>query len=336
MEEIKRGRVPFQRPSMPQTRPAGVDNLKELDQTGEAQEIAKKKRPVLGTPEAGLKGNALTGLTLDARPDLPPFLYNPKPKEMMARRKSRLAKTYAPPRELRHPTAGAELKRLMDPKTSAVAKLQRLVNTNPVVRAAFERKVVAKVVPDGRSDGTISVLPPTGGNTAVATGAMSMGGQTSGSSSSPSRDFYEMLAKLERDVMNQVQKTAATATSSTGAWSSASVGPSMPIGSAMESSLSEAPTGISSDDSDDEDGGSWSSPTADSTSTAASGMTAIAPGAPALPSNTNSSNAGNASTDIEAQKVQMLIQRLNQMYSLISGMFSKYNQAATASINSLK
>ena len=70
MEEIKRGRVPFQRPSMPQTRPAGVDNLKELDQTGEAQEIAKKKRPVLGTPEAGLKGNALTGLTLDARPDL--------------------------------------------------------------------------------------------------------------------------------------------------------------------------------------------------------------------------------------------------------------------------
>jgi hypothetical protein len=32
----------------------------------------------------------------------------------------------------------------------------------------------------------------------------------------------------------------------------------------------------------------------------------------------------------------MLVQRLNQMYSLISGMFSKYNQAASSSINSLK
>ncbi len=329
MEEIKRARVPFKRTPIAEPSRPSIDRLGDIDQAAETKVVAKK-RPVLTAPEAGLRGNALTGVTLDARPDLPPFLYNPAPKEMMSRRRTQLSRTYAPsPREPQHVSAKESLVRLMNPKTRAAAKLQRLLNINPVVRASFERKAVVKVIPDGRADGTISVMNP-GAGIGVSTGAITSAPITP---RSPSRDFYGMLHNLEVEVMEQVARVAATANSTSGAWQPSATGPSMPIGSGLEASLSEGPTGISSTEEDEEEGGSWSSPTADA---AVGGMTAIPAGAPAIPTSPATSNDGNKSTDIEAQKVNMLVQRLNQMYSLISGMFSKYNQAASSSINSLK
>ena len=118
MEEIKRARVPFKRTPIAEPSRPNIDRLGDIDQASEAKVIAKK-RPVLTAPEAGLRGNALTGVTLDSRPDLPPFLYNPAPKEMMSRRRTQLSRTYAPsPREPQHVSAKEALDRLMEGRTT--------------------------------------------------------------------------------------------------------------------------------------------------------------------------------------------------------------------------
>src|SRR5688500_8893842 len=96
MEEIKRGRVPFQRTV--ETRPAEAKDVHA--ERAAAAALRARQRPALTSATIAFKGNVLTGLSLDARKDLPPFLFNPPPKEIMAERRAVLAKTYAKPQGL--------------------------------------------------------------------------------------------------------------------------------------------------------------------------------------------------------------------------------------------
>ncbi len=45
----------------------------------------------------------------------------------------------------------------LNPKRRSAAKLERLLKKNPAVRAAFERSVGGKFIPDGRNDGRITI-----------------------------------------------------------------------------------------------------------------------------------------------------------------------------------
>ncbi|MCC7384344.1 MAG: hypothetical protein IT384_21035 [Deltaproteobacteria bacterium] len=330
MEEVKRGRVPFGRGSASSSVRPGAPNvhaLSEAAKNAEARAIARK-RPVLTHATAkAYTGNALTGVTLDARrPDLPPFLYNPPPAEIRARRRPKVERTYARPAPPpQHASAADPLRRIFNPKTRRVAIMQHVINTNPLVRAAFERSIVTRVVLNGRADGTITVVDPNA-SIAVSTGAMT--------NAPPMQNFYDLLSQLDREVMEQAARVAATANSSTGAYNPSTTPPALPFGLGLESTLGgEGPSGLTptnEDDPDSEEEGSIG------LNAQSSGLTTGPAGGTMLPTAAIANNAGNASTDIESQKLNMIVQRLNQMYTLISGMFSKYNQNATSASNNLR
>lgn len=317
MEEIKRGRVPFRRTTPPQTGPNQEVGALAAQQQPDAIKLRKAPKLKRAT-EAAFRGNKLTGATLDARKDLPPFGFNPSPKHVYAKNAEKMAKTYAPPpRAERHPSAG-DLSRLFDPATRQAAKLQRVLNVNPLVRSAFEKTAGAVVARDGRMDGTVSLIEAPSGSIGVSTGAMS------GMSNAPQRDFYYLLAQMDQAVMAQAANVAATTESSTGAWNPGDSFPTFPIGTGLGlDGGSDGLTAISDDEEGSQAQGFTQGFNPNSTNN-------FLPNSPSAQTN----QAG--PTDVAAQKVQAAIQRLTQMYQLISGMFSKYNGAATTALNNIR
>lgn len=326
MDEIKRGRVPWRRPTAPELTPrgpAGTKGAQDPEILGaRAAKTRSTPRPVLDNANAvAFKGNALTGAaSIDNRKDLPPFGWNPAPKAILARRRDKIEPTFARPApEPQHVSADQIFARLKDPKTRAAAKLQHLINKNPVVRAAFERETGSRVVRDQRADGTITLFQP-GSDVAVATGAMT---------GAPQRDFYALLHAMDQAVQAQAAEVAALGTASGGSYygGSSQFGlPGFPLsdGLGLPTGAGIGPSGLSDDE--DEDG----------FSAAIGGVNGLptAPGFGTGPQRISQQEAG--SVDTAAQKVQLLMSRVAQMYSLISGMFSKYNQNAQSAIGNLK
>src|SRR5262245_31489600 len=122
MDEIKRANVPFRSSGRPGAVKPGQVRGPELTEHVQPTEV-RKKRPVLThATAAAFKGNALTGLSLDSRQDLVPFGFNPAPKEILASRRSKLARTYSmPPPAEQHASAKSELKYLLNPATRKAA-----------------------------------------------------------------------------------------------------------------------------------------------------------------------------------------------------------------------
>lgn len=304
MSEIKRGQVPWKRSvATPAPRP---EALQAAEARAKVQAARRRERPLLDPANAvAFRGNLMTGEALDARKDLPPQGFNPSPAEVRARRRATLAKTYARPQVRRHPSAHDPFTRLRDPATRRSAMLQRLVSTDGLVRASFERAVGAKLVRDGRTDGILTLVETPPGEIGVSKGAMSSG--------ITPQSFYDMLAGMDAQVMRMAAEVAAmqaqrgaggSAGVSSGSFLGMPFGPGLPMFDAWGG--------------EDLMGGLGASLGA-----LASNVAGVTEG------------SGN-SVDVAVQKVSLAIQRMNQMYSLIGSMYSKYNESGSQAVNNIK
>jgi hypothetical protein len=327
MVEINRARVPFRRSGPPQpTTTAKVQTPNEVGQTTETK--AKKTRPTLDNSTAvAFVGNALTGATLDARKDLPPFGFNPAPREILTVREQTIAPTYFRPAATPdlHPSANEPFGRILDPKTRNSAKLQHLVNTNEMVRSAFEKESVTRVVRDQRADGTLTLnqgSAATGVSSQAMTGVSSqaMTG-TATATGLPVPPTWKKGASLY-DMLNQMDQYTIAMAASMGEqqMSEGSSGTTTPFPIRPGMTVADLPTvggSLAGEDPDSQDGSD------DGTSTG--GLTSSQT---QLGTNTTQPN----STDEAAQQLQLVVTRTQTMYQLVGNMMNKYNQDAMAAI----
>ncbi len=378
MSDVKRTNVPWRmtRPPQAQTPQAQLRGSTEvrgaqpLDKIGQDTDVApaqRKPRPILReATAAAYKGNTLTGATLDARQDLPPFGFNPAPKEAMAKRRTKLAATYGKAATLPQHTSAAQLyARVLEKRTHRAAVMQHRLNTDAVTRAAFEKKTSMQVVLDGRVDGRISVVQaaqtqavraapkvktsapitqrpgttpvfPSAGS-GVAVGAMTSG-PTGGSSIRSMADLYAMLARMEASVQAQADLSAKAQSEQARAngYPGTDTAPFFPFSSGVESSIAGSgmgPSGLESDDDEDNDGFSVGARGLEGADVTVGMTERVANTALTKPTDSPGS-AG--SMDLQAQKVVQQVQRMSQIYSLISNIMSKYNQAANSAISNTK
>lgn len=301
MSEIKRGQVPWKRS-------VATQNAELRPTAAEAKVAAAKRRerPLLDPSNAvAFRGNLMTGEALDARKDLPPQGHNPPPREARAKRRAALAKTYARPAVTRHPSAKDPFARLRAPETQRSAILQRLVNSNELVRSGFERAVGAKLIRDGRTDGVFTLAETPPGEIGVSKGAMNSG--------ITPESFYDMLAAMDAAVMRQAAELAALQAQkgaggadgpTSGSFLGMPFGPGLPMFDAWGGE--DAMSGLGA-----------------SLGGLASNVTGV------------TSGSGN-SVDVATQKVSLAVQRMNQMYSLIGTMYSKYNESGGQAVNNIK
>jgi len=378
MSDVKRTNVPWRmtRPPQAQTPQAQLRGSTEargaqpLDKIGQDTDVApaqRKPRPILReATAAAYKGNTLTGATLDARQDLPPFGFNPAPKEAMAKRRTKLAATYGKAATLPQHTSAAQLyARVLEKRTHRAAVMQHRLNTDAVTRAAFEKKTSMQVVLDGRVDGRISVVqaaqtqavraapkvktsapitqrPGTtpvfpGAGSGVAVGAMTSG-PTGGSSIRSMADLYAMLARMESSVQAQADVVAKAQSEQARAngYPGTDTAPFFPFSAGVESSIAGSgmgPSGLESDDDEDNDGFSVRARGLEGADVTVGMTERVANTALTKPTDSPGS-AG--SMDLQAQKVVQQVQRMSQIYSLISNIMSKYNQAANSAISNTK
>jgi hypothetical protein len=379
MSDVKRTNVPWRmtRPPQAQTPQAQLRGSTEargaqpLDKIGQDTDVApaqRKPRPILReATAAAYKGNTLTGATLDARQDLPPFGFNPAPKEAMAKRRTKLAATYGKAATLPQHTSAAQLyARVLEKRTHRAAVMQHRLNTDAVTRAAFEKKTSMQVVLDGRVDGRISVVqaaqpqavraapkvktsapitqrPGTtpvfpGAGSGVAVGAMTSGPTSGGGSIRSMADLYAMLARMESSVQAQADVVAKAQSEQARAngYPGTDTAPFFPFSSGVESSIAGSgmgPSGLESDDDEDNDGFSVRARGLEGADVTVGMTERVANTALTKPTDSPGS-AG--SMDLQAQKVVQQVQRMSQIYSLISNIMSKYNQAANSAISNTK
>jgi hypothetical protein len=381
MSDVKRTNVPWRmtRPPQAQTPQAQLRGSTEargaqpLDKIGQDTDVApaqRKPRPSLReATAAAYKGNTLTGATLDARQDLPPFGFNPAPKEAMTKRRTKLAATYGKPAKLpQHASAAKLYARVLDARTRRAAVMQHRLNTDAVTRAAFEKKTSMQVVLDGRADGRISVVQaaetqavraapkvktsapitqrpgttPTfpGAGSGVAVGAMTSGPASGGSSVRSMADIYAMLARMESSVQAQADVVAKAQSEQARAngYPGTDTAPFFPFSSGVESSIAGSssgmgPSGLESDDEEENDGFSVRARGLEGADVTVGMTERVANTALTKPTDSPGS-AG--SMDLQAQKVVQQVQRMSQIYSLISNIMSKYNQAANSAISNTK
>jgi hypothetical protein len=379
MSDVKRTNVPWRmtRPPQAQTPQAQLRGSTEargaqpLDKIGQDTDVApaqRKPRPILReATAAAYKGNTLTGATLDARQDLPPFGFNPAPKEAMAKRRTKLAATYGKAATLPQYTSAAQLyARVLEKRTHRAAVMQHRLNTDAVTRAAFEKKTSMQVVLDGRVDGRISVVqaaqpqavraapkvktsapitqrPGTtpvfpGAGSGVAVGAMTSGPTSGGGSIRSMADLYAMLARMESSVQAQADVVAKAQSEQARAngYPGTDTAPFFPFSSGVESSIAGSgmgPSGLESDDDEDNDGFSVRARGLEGADVTVGMTERVANTALTKPTDSPGS-AG--SMDLQAQKVVQQVQRMSQIYSLISNIMSKYNQAANSAISNTR
>lgn len=379
MSDVKRTNVPWRmtRPPQAQTPQAQLRGSTEargaqpLDKIGQDTDVApaqRKPRPILReATAAAYKGNTLTGATLDARQDLPPFGFNPAPKEAMAKRRTKLAATYGKAATLPQHTSAAQLyARVLEKRTHRAAVMQHRLNTDAVTRAAFEKKTSMQVVLDGRVDGRISVVqaaqtqavraapkvktsapitqrPGTtpvfpGAGSGVAVGAMTSGPTSGGGSIRSMADLYAMLARMESSVQAQADVVAKAQSEQARAngYPGTDTAPFFPFSSGVESSIAGSgmgPSGLESDDDEDNDGFSVGARGLEGADVTV-GMTERVANTVLTKPTDSPGSAG--SMDLQAQKVVQQVQRMSQIYSLISNIMSKYNQAANSAISNTK
>ncbi len=304
MSEIKRGQVPWKRTVA--TPSAEVRSTSAAEAQAKLAASRRKARPLLDPANAvAFRGNLMTGEALDARKDFPPQGYNPPPSEMRAKRRVSLSKTYSRPSVVRHPSARDPFTPLKNPETRRSAMMQRLLNTNALVRDGFERAVGAKLVRNGRTDGVLTLAETPPGEIGVAKGAMGSG--------ISQQSFYDALAAMDAAVMRQAAELAELQAQNgaggdpggtAGSYLGMPFGPGMPMFSAW--------------------GGEDQ-------------MDGLGASLGGLASNVAGEATGpGGSVDVATQKLSLSVQRMNQMYSLIGSMYTKYNESGGQAVNNIK
>lgn len=284
---------------------------------------------------AAMEANRFSAGVIDGRVELPPFLYNPAPREALAQRQTIVGGTYWQPTVSDRGSDNQELARLMDPRTRRAAMLQRLLNGEPSVQSAVGKVVGGTVVADSRTDGTVTMNPPgtavlqsaltadpSGG--LVSVGAGPVQAPTAPPSGAP-MNLYQLLEAMDAAVMVEANTIQAAQRRSTD---------SDPTG-AMAAYVNGPIAGsISLDDTTDD-------PTSGGTSSANFSAALTSPTASQgpfpenqLPQNTIGQQP--ESVDVGTAQLHNLITKRSQMYQLVSQVFQAYDKQALAAINNMK
>lgn len=152
---------------------------------------------------AALAGNKFMGETQDARWNIAPALYNPTPKESARDRGAYIRPSYYRARAPRHETARDPFPGLLNKYTKRGVIMSRMLHRDPVAKKAFERQAGLQIIPDGRTDGAVS----------VAVSAMNAGG----SSGVPSgggvpASFWDLFMQMDQSVMAEAARLGNIAT----------------------------------------------------------------------------------------------------------------------------
>ena len=149
----------------------------------------------------------------DARVDLPPFGFHPAPHAVFAALKPYVEAGYHQTGSAeRHPSASknALVANLLSPRRSQAVKLTRLLQTDERVRASFEKKAGMSVIPDGRTDGAISVstaamtAPKTGANVSAMNALPSMPSQS---------QIFDLFHAMDQEIMAEAYRVGLGTTS---------------------------------------------------------------------------------------------------------------------------
>lgn len=149
----------------------------------------------------------------DARVDLPPFGFHPAPHAVFAALKPYVEAGYHQSGHAeRHASASknALVSNLLSPRRSQAVKLTRLLQTDERVRAAFEKKAGMNVIPDGRTDGAISVstaamtAPKTGANVSAMNALPSMPSQS---------QIFDLFHAMDQEIMAEAYRVGLGTTS---------------------------------------------------------------------------------------------------------------------------
>jgi hypothetical protein len=306
--------------------------------------------------KALVEANKFATGTIDARVNLPPFCFNPPPQDALSSLRGFLSATYFQPPETKHETA-EQIDRVFNLRTRRAAILQRLLNENTHVRAAFERIAGGLVIPDGRMDGTIAMQERSKREKAGAPSAVSTGAMTGSSSSTqaivvngsssvppptsppspPPGNLNALLAAMDAAVMKAAQAIRpgyGSYEASKGSLGSLIDGPFPSAGGGSSYGLD----GGDEDSQDGEEGSGDDGSSSSTSSTSASG--ALTAGPPAPISQLPEANAGRGkssdSVDVGTLQLQRILTKRDQMYDLVRQVFDKYNSNAMAAINNLK
>lgn len=149
----------------------------------------------------------------DARVDLPPFGFHPAPRAVFAALKPYVEAGYHQTGAAeRHPSASknALVSNLLSPRKTMAVRLTRLLQTDERVRASFEKKAGMSVIPDGRTDGTISVS--TAAMTSTKTGANVSA--MNALPNMPSQDqIFDLFNAMDQEIMAEAYKLGLGTTS---------------------------------------------------------------------------------------------------------------------------
>ncbi|MBK8014793.1 MAG: hypothetical protein IPK13_26045 [Deltaproteobacteria bacterium] len=279
-----------------------------------------------------LEENKYARHVLDSRVELPPFGYNPKPSDKRASLTPFVAGTYHQSRPLQHPSAQEPLTGLLSRRRSEGAKAGRLVQRSDAVRMAVGRMLGGEVVPDGRTDGVLSVRTTTdpgrvaaasgfGGNAGAVTGAVAGAGSSAGVGSSvsamtsvpsmpSSSTLYDLFYAMDYEILMQAAMIGQQQTSG---------------GTSTETASSQTQAQVMNVLL----GGKGSLQGMLGSTQSVSGFTGDSPEAA-------SAGDGVESVDLGVLRLKRMIDKRDQMVNAVKNVLDKWNQAAKGAIDNVK
>jgi hypothetical protein len=114
----------------------------------------KKLRSAYTVPTASI---AKYQAAADRSSDLPPFGFNPHPRDALASLAASVGATYYREQVSPHPTAGDPFPALLDRHSKRGQMLAMAIHRRNDLRMSVERIAVGRVLPDGRNDGVITI-----------------------------------------------------------------------------------------------------------------------------------------------------------------------------------
>ncbi len=93
----------------------------------------------------------------DRSSDLPPFGFNPHPKDALSSLEESVGTTYHRDRVAKHPTARNRFTALLDRHQQRAQVLAMAIRKRSDLRTAVERIAVGRILPDGRNDGVLTI-----------------------------------------------------------------------------------------------------------------------------------------------------------------------------------
>ena len=149
--------------------------------------------------QASLSTNKFMGGIQDARWNIAPPLHNPTPRESAKERGGYVRGSYFKARAQRHGSSRDPFPGLLNKFTKTGVIMSRKLTRDRVARQAFEKQAALTIVPDGRTDGAVS----------VSTHAMTSG--SAPSSGGVPQNAWDLFAAMDEAVMAEAAKLGSIA-----------------------------------------------------------------------------------------------------------------------------